>query len=143
MVDAPAGRLAFVGDLARSGISQTRHAVGEVADHLPRAERDTIVLLLATALVNPVMSLVGLSPVLGFLFAGTLIGPACLCWVSDVATTTKLAELGVVFFLFEMGLEVRGRPHGPAVGRACALSRRSRPAYARALVPCPPRPDPY
>lgn len=27
--------------------------------------------------------------------------------VSDVATTTKLAELGVVFFLFEMGLEQR------------------------------------
>lgn len=26
--------------------------------------------------------------------------------VSDVATTTKLAELGVVFFLFEMGLEL-------------------------------------
>ena len=48
------------------------------------------------------MALLKLSPVLGFLFAGILIGPSGLGLVSDVATTTKLAELGVVFFLFEM-----------------------------------------
>ena len=33
--------------------------------------------------------------------------------VSDVATTTKLAELGVVFFLFEMGLELELERQGP------------------------------
>ena len=56
--------------------------------------------------VPPVMSALNLSPVLGFLFAGIVIGPSGLGLVSDVATTTKLAELGVVFFLFEMGLEL-------------------------------------
>ena len=44
--------------------------------------------------------------VLGFLAAGIVIGPSGLAIVSDVHTTTKLAELGVVFFLFEMGLEL-------------------------------------
>ena len=48
------------------------------------------------------MALLKLSPVLGFLFAGILIGPSGLGLVSDVATTTKLAELGVGFCLFEM-----------------------------------------
>ena len=86
--------------------SNAMNGAQEAAEHLGAGERDTIVLLLATALVNPAMNLVGLSPVLGFLFAGMLIGPTGLSWVSDVETTTKLAELGVVFFLFEMGLEL-------------------------------------
>ena len=74
--------------------------------HVSAAERDTILLLVATALVTPAMGLLGLSPVLGFLFAGMVFGPAGLAVISDVATTTKIAELGVVFFLFEMGLEL-------------------------------------
>mmetsp|Transcript_49405 Transcript_49405/g.164932 ORF Transcript_49405/g.164932 Transcript_49405/m.164932 type:complete len:613 (+) Transcript_49405:704-2542(+) len=65
-----------------------------------------MVLLATAALVTPIMGLLNLSPVLGFLFAGILLGPTGLGVVSDVATTTKLAEFGVVFFLFEMGLEL-------------------------------------
>ena len=95
----------FAEKLASGGPKALR-SVGEMAHQIHGGERDTIVLLLATALVHPVMNLFGLSPVLGFLFAGMLLGPAGLQWVSDVETTTKLAELGVVFFLFEMGLEL-------------------------------------
>lgn len=65
-----------------------------------------MILLLASAFVNPLMSSLGLSPVLGFLFAGMLLGPTGLALVSDYKATTQLAELGVVFFLFEMGLEL-------------------------------------
>jgi monovalent cation:H+ antiporter-2, CPA2 family len=95
----------FAEKLASGGPKALR-SMGEMAHQIHGGERDTIVLLLATALVHPVMNLFGLSPVLGFLFAGMLLGPAGLQWVSDVETTTKLAELGVVFFLFEMGLEL-------------------------------------
>jgi len=45
--------------------------------------------------------------VLGFLAAGIAMGPSALGIVSDVETTVKLAELGVVFFLFEMGCAAR------------------------------------
>jgi hypothetical protein len=78
----------------------------ELEHHISTTQRDTILLLLATALVTPMMNLIGLSPVLGFLFAGMLLGPSGLAVIADVETTTKLAELGVVFFLFEMGLEL-------------------------------------
>ena len=87
-------------------VAKTTHAINEARSHISPGERDTILLLLATALVTPAMGLINLSPVLGFLFAGMVLGPAGLAVVSDIETTTKLAELGVVFFLFEMGLEL-------------------------------------
>ena len=87
-------------------MARVQEVVGDIRAHISPAERDTVYLLAATALVTPAMNLIGLSPVLGFLFAGMLLGPAGLAVISDVETTTKLAELGVVFFLFEMGLEL-------------------------------------
>uniref|UniRef100_A0A7S4B0S9 Cation/H+ exchanger transmembrane domain-containing protein n=1 Tax=Chrysotila carterae TaxID=13221 RepID=A0A7S4B0S9_CHRCT len=81
-------------------------SINEVRAHVSSTERDTIVLLATAALVTPVMGRLKLSPVLGFLFAGMALGPSALGLVSDVVTTTKLAEFGVVFFLFEMGLEL-------------------------------------
>lgn len=87
-------------------VSSVVQAAKDVSAHVDAAERDTIVVLGVSALVPPVMNMLNLSPVLGFLFAGIVIGPSGLGLVSDVATTTKLAELGVVFFLFEMGLEL-------------------------------------
>ena len=91
---------------ASKAFEPAAEAAREVANHVSNAERDTIFVLLTTALVPPVMNALKLSPVLGFLFAGIVIGPAGFGLVSDVETTTKLAELGVVFFLFEMGLEL-------------------------------------
>lgn len=37
---------------------------------------------------------------------GTLLGPTGLSWVKDVHMIDHLGELGIVFFLFEMGLEL-------------------------------------
>lgn len=48
------------------------------------ARRDVLVILLANALIIPLCKRVGLSPVLGFLSAGILLGPNCLSIVSDV-----------------------------------------------------------
>ena len=77
-------------------LSRLNNAWLEMRSHISAAERDTIVLLLAAALVTPAMGVIGLSPVLGFLFAGMILGPSGLAVIGDVETTMKLAELGVV-----------------------------------------------
>lgn len=73
---------------------------------VPPGTQDAIVLLASTSMIVPLMSYFKLSPILGFLLAGVLLGPNGLHLVRDVHTTEVLAELGVVFFLFEMGLEL-------------------------------------
>ena len=52
-----------------------------------------------------VLQFVG-SPVLGYLAAGILIGPYGLSIIRHVHGTKAIAEFGVVFLLFNIGLEV-------------------------------------
>lgn len=47
------------------------------------------------------------SPVLGYLAAGVLIGPYALSIIRNVHGTKAIGEFGVVFLLFNIGLEVR------------------------------------
>ncbi|MDX1655962.1 MAG: cation:proton antiporter, partial [Candidatus Competibacteraceae bacterium] len=63
-----------------------------------------VVLALGTLLVALCLGL-GLSPILGYLATGVLIGPSMLGWLSDGPTTHLLAELGVVLLMFTIGLE--------------------------------------
>ena len=70
------------------------------------AVNDALVLLLTTVIIVPLMRRFNTSPILGFLAAGIVLGPNGFGLVRDVATSKALAELGVVFFLFEMGLEL-------------------------------------
>eukprot|EP00177_Eucheuma_denticulatum_P003708 GFKZ01006709.1.p1 GENE.GFKZ01006709.1~~GFKZ01006709.1.p1 ORF type:complete len:849 (-),score=121.05 GFKZ01006709.1:2059-4605(-) len=70
------------------------------------AVNDALVLLLTTVLIIPLARRFGISPILGFLAAGIALGPNGFGLVRDVGTSKALAELGVVFFLFEMGLEL-------------------------------------
>lgn len=67
---------------------------------------DSLILLLATSGIIPLFKLLNTSPILGFLMTGTLLGPCGLNWVRDVHMIDMLGELGIVFFLFEMGLEL-------------------------------------
>ena len=46
-----------------------------------------------------------LPAMLGYLFAGTLIGPYSFGIVPDTPETRHLAEFGVVFLMFSIGLE--------------------------------------
>lgn len=46
------------------------------------------------------------SPVLGYLAAGILIGPYGFSIIRNVHATKAIAEFGVVFLLFNIGLEV-------------------------------------
>jgi glutathione-regulated potassium-efflux system protein KefB len=66
------------------------------------------VALLATAVIAvPLFRRLGLGSVLGYLAAGLVIGPHGLRVVTDADTLLHVAELGVVLFLFVIGLEMR------------------------------------
>jgi len=66
---------------------------------------DIIVLLLASLVVVVIFKELRLSPALGYLVAGTAIGPFGFGIVSSIGTTKSVAELGIVFMLFAIGLE--------------------------------------
>ena len=67
-----------------------------------------IVTLLGAAVVAvPLFKRLGLGAVLGYLAAGLAIGPYGLGLVTDAQTILHVAELGVVMFLFIIGLEMR------------------------------------
>ncbi|GAA5080041.1 monovalent cation:proton antiporter-2 (CPA2) family protein [Lysobacter panacisoli] len=67
-----------------------------------------VVALLGAAVVAvPLFRRLGLGSVLGYLAAGLVIGPFGLGWFSDPQAILHVAELGVVMFLFVIGLEMR------------------------------------
>ena len=57
----------------------------------------------AAALVSRALNL---SPIVGYLLAGILIGPGMLNLIHESGGTHLLAELGVVFLLFDIGMHV-------------------------------------
>ncbi len=69
------------------------------------ALNDGLVLLSLSVLVVWVLKRIKLPPILGYLFVGTLIGPYALAWLPESDTIQALAEIGVVFLLFMIGLE--------------------------------------
>lgn len=72
------------------------------SQHLP-----VVIILLAAAVVAvSLFRRLHISPVLGYLVAGAIIGPGGIGLISDIHGTTAIAELGVVFMLFIIGLEL-------------------------------------
>uniref|UniRef100_A0A0D6QSU0 RCK N-terminal domain-containing protein n=1 Tax=Araucaria cunninghamii TaxID=56994 RepID=A0A0D6QSU0_ARACU len=68
---------------------------------------DMLWLLLASVIFVPIFQKIpGGSPVLGYLAAGILIGPYGLSIIRHVDGTKAVAEFGVVFLLFNIGLEL-------------------------------------
>jgi len=66
-----------------------------------------VALLGAAVVMVPLFRRLGLGSVLGYLCGGLLIGPFGLGWFTDPQAILHLAELGVVMFLFVIGLEMR------------------------------------
>lgn len=67
---------------------------------------EVVAFLLTVVLIVPLFKRLNLSPILGYLAVGALIGPYSLGWVSDAEGVSHVAELGVVFLLFSIGLEL-------------------------------------
>jgi len=66
-----------------------------------------VVLLGAAVVAVPLFRRLGLGSVLGYLAAGLVVGPFGLKLFADPAAILHTAELGVVMFLFIIGLEMR------------------------------------
>jgi CPA2 family monovalent cation:H+ antiporter-2 len=67
---------------------------------------ELLVFLLAPVVVVPLFRVLRCSPLLGYLVAGILIGPHALALIRESELTDALAELGVAFLLFAIGLEL-------------------------------------
>lgn len=72
---------------------EAAHALGPV-----------IILLIVGVAAIMVMRPLHMSPIVGYLFAGMLVGPHGLALIEESKTTHLLSELGVVFLLFDIGL---------------------------------------
>lgn len=79
--------------MAETGIAQT---LGPV-----------VVLLGSAVIAVPLFRKLGLGSVLGYFTAGLLVGPSVLGIFSEPETILHISELGVVMFLFLIGVEMR------------------------------------
>ncbi|MDX1594811.1 MAG: monovalent cation:proton antiporter-2 (CPA2) family protein [Gammaproteobacteria bacterium] len=68
---------------------------------------EILILLASAVLLVPLFQRLGLGSVLGFLTAGILVGPWGLGLITDVEAIQHLAEFGIVFLLFLIGIELK------------------------------------
>ena len=66
---------------------------------------DILLLLAATVVVVGLFRRLRIPAIIGYLTVGVLIGPNGLAWLVDAAEIRFMAELGVVFLMFMVGLE--------------------------------------
>ncbi len=67
---------------------------------------DILALLLATVIIVPVFHAIRLGAILGYLTAGVILGPWGLGIITEVEEIRHLAEFGVIFLLFVLGIEL-------------------------------------
>lgn len=70
---------------------------------------DVLILLLAAMLMGALCERLKQSAILGYLLAGTLLGPNALDWMPNHTAVATIAELGVALLLFTIGLEFSWR----------------------------------
>jgi len=61
--------------------------------------------LTAALVLGYVTHRLGLSPIVGYLLAGTLVGPHTPGFIADAALAEQLAEIGVILLMFGVGLQ--------------------------------------
>src|SRR5690606_22340193 len=64
-----------------------------------------LIILASSLVVIAIFRRLKLPPVLGYLCVGLFVGPTALNWVNESEDLPDLAEMGVVFLLFSLGLE--------------------------------------
>ncbi len=72
---------------------------------MPTTLKLILVLLAAAVVVVVVCRLIRLPAILGYLLVGIAVGPHGFGWVPDDTDTRELAEFGIVFLMFSIGLE--------------------------------------
>jgi CPA2 family monovalent cation:H+ antiporter-2 len=72
---------------------------------MPSALQVTLVLLAASVLAVAALRALNLPPVFGYLLVGIAVGPHALALTPDSSNTYELAEFGIVFLMFSIGIE--------------------------------------
>ena len=88
-------------DQATAAAEAAHHAAGGIG------LTSVVVLLAAAVIAVPLFRRLGLGSVLGYLAAGLAVGPFGLGLFDDPQSIIHVAELGVVLFLFLIGLEMQ------------------------------------
>ena len=70
---------------------------------------DILILLLTALMLGALCERLKQSAILGYLLAGTLLGPNALDWMPNNLAVATIAELGVALLLFTIGLEFSWR----------------------------------
>jgi CPA2 family monovalent cation:H+ antiporter-2 len=70
---------------------------------------DVIILLAAAVILGGLAERLGQSAIVGYLFAGAIVGPKALGWISTEDELFSISELGVALLLFAIGLEFSPR----------------------------------
>ncbi len=68
--------------------------------------QDILIFLVAAVAIVPIFHKLRISPILGYLSVGMLIGPFGFAIISDTKSAHTMAEFGVVFLLFMIGLDL-------------------------------------
>ena len=91
---------------------------GDVGQAFPEGTRETLLFLATAGIAVPLFHRLRVSPVLGFLLAGVALGPfglgqiarrfpaVSVLAITDTGRLETVADLGVVFLLFMVGLEL-------------------------------------
>jgi len=85
-------------------ISNPKNGTMELQQDL-RFIQDLVILLCAAALGSTFFSLLGQPPITGYLVFGSLVGPGGLGLVVELVQVETLAQFGIIFLLFSLGLE--------------------------------------
>jgi len=85
-------------------VEVVEHAAGAAAHGIDLVP--VVALLAAGVIAVPLFKRIGLGSVLGYLAAGLLLGPSGFAVINDPEAVLSAAELGVVMFLFIIGLEM-------------------------------------
>src|SRR3974390_1024754 len=66
-----------------------------------------LILFGSAKLLGEIFVRIGLPSIVGEILAGVVVGPHALGWITPNETLTALADLGVMFLLFDAGLQIR------------------------------------
>ncbi|KAL6977633.1 K(+) efflux antiporter 5 [Sarracenia purpurea var. burkii] len=66
---------------------------------------DLVVIIVSAAIGGIIFSCLGQPVIVGYLLAGSIIGPGGLKFISEMVQVETFAQFGVVFLLFALGLE--------------------------------------
>jgi len=72
----------------------------------PPLVADFAIVTIGAAVFGYLCQRIGLESIVGFLLAGAIVGPNALGFVNDMELVEGMAEIGVIFLMFAIGLEL-------------------------------------